>query len=83
MVLNVHFQFIVGITSYGYTFYALVARNEQGRGSPLSYCISSEDSGEVVKVFLKSLKTAAENNGFTFCPRYIKFVDQTYFLLQN
>ncbi|CAC5395886.1 unnamed protein product [Mytilus coruscus] len=59
-----------GLTAYGYPFYALVARDEQqGRGTPLSYCISSDDTGEVVKIFLRSLKTTAENHGFDFCPR--------------
>ncbi|CAG2217969.1 unnamed protein product [Mytilus edulis] len=59
-----------GLTAYGYSFYALVARDEQqGRGTPLSYCISSDDTGEVVKIFLRSLKTTAENHGFDFRPR--------------
>ncbi|CAC5376420.1 unnamed protein product [Mytilus coruscus] len=61
-----------GLTAYGYSFYALVARDEQqGRGTPLSYCISSDDTGEVVKIFLRSLKTTAENHGFDFCPSYL------------
>ncbi|CAC5415201.1 unnamed protein product [Mytilus coruscus] len=61
-----------GLTAYGYSFYALVARDEQqGRGTPLSYCISSDDTGEVVKIFLRSLKTTAENYGFDFCPSYL------------
>ena len=60
------------LTAYGYSFYALVARDEQqGRGTPLSYCISSDDTGEVVKIFLRSLKTTAENHGFDFCPRFV------------
>ncbi|XP_052064548.1 uncharacterized protein LOC127704495 [Mytilus californianus] len=59
-----------GLTAYGYSFYALVARDEQqGRGTPPSYCISSDDTGEVVKIFLRSLKTTAENHGFDFRPR--------------
>ncbi|CAG2198936.1 unnamed protein product [Mytilus edulis] len=61
-----------GLTAYGYSFYALVARDEQqGRGTPLSYCISSDDTGEVVKIFLRSLKTTVENHGFDFCPSYL------------
>ncbi|VDI82347.1 Hypothetical predicted protein [Mytilus galloprovincialis] len=69
-----------GLTAYGYSFYALVARDEQqGRGTPLSYCISSDDTGEVVKIFLRSLKTTAENHGFDFCPRF--FLGMKYHFL--
>ncbi|CAG2234359.1 unnamed protein product [Mytilus edulis] len=68
-----------GLTAYGYSFYALVARDEQqGRGTPLSYCISSDDTGEVLKIFLRSLKTTAENHGFDFCPRWNTTVGRKY-----
>ncbi|XP_071124075.1 uncharacterized protein [Mytilus edulis] len=69
-----------GLTAYGYSFYALVARDEQqGRGTPLSYCILSDDTGEVVKIFLRYLKTTAENQGFDFCPRF--FLGMKYHFL--
>ena len=59
----------IGLTAYGYTFYALVTRSSHNRGTPLAFCIS-DDTCDVVKIFLESLKTTARNNGFTFCPRY-------------
>ncbi|XP_063402221.1 uncharacterized protein LOC134686486 [Mytilus trossulus] len=69
-----------GLTAYGYLFYALVARDEQqDRGTPISYCISSDDTGEVVKIVLRTLKTTAENHGFNFCPRF--FLGMKYHFL--
>lgn len=59
-----------GITAYGYAFYALVARNDQGRGTPLAYCISSDDSSVPVQIMLESLKNVASAHGFAFQPRY-------------
>ena len=61
--------FITGLTAYGYTFYALVTRDEHNRGTPIAFCISSDDTSEVVKTFLEALKFSAHKNGFTFHPR--------------
>lgn len=60
---------ITGLTAYVYDFYALVARNEQNRGTPLAYCIASEDNSDLVKTFLTAVKKSASTHGYVFCPR--------------
>lgn len=45
-----------GLTAYGCVFYALVARNEQNRGTTLAYCIVSEDNSDLVKTFFTAVK---------------------------
>ncbi|CAC5410217.1 unnamed protein product [Mytilus coruscus] len=52
--------FITGLTDYGYTSYALVTRDEQNRDTPISFCIFSDDTSEVVNTFFEALKLSAE-----------------------
>lgn len=46
-----------------------MARNEQNRGTPLAYCIASEDNSNLVKTFLTAVKKSASTHGYVFCPR--------------
>ena len=62
------------MTAYNYTFYALVARGDHGRGTPLAFCISSDDTSDIVKLFLEALKISSERSGFIFKPRYTKCI---------
>lgn len=61
---------IPGLTAYGYAFYCIVARDEAGRGTPLVYFITSEDTEAIIALCLTKIKEAAQDRGKPFSPRY-------------
>lgn len=67
--------FIVGLTSYRYAVYALVAWDSHGHGFPLSYMILSTENTGVLQTSLAAFSKANPS----FCPRYIDFIQYTVF----
>ena len=67
--------FIVGLTSYRYAVYALVARDSHGHGFPLSYMILSTENTALLQKALAAFSKANPS----FCPRYFDFIQYTAF----
>lgn len=55
------------ITQYGFAFYAVMVKNEEGKGEPVSFFILSEETTSTLEACLKTLKEAADD----VTPRYL------------
>ncbi|KAG9283804.1 hypothetical protein AMEX_G2612 [Astyanax mexicanus] len=49
-----------GVTQYGFAFYAVLVKNSEGQGIPVSFFILSEESSDILKVCLQKLHEAAD-----------------------
>ena len=56
------------ITQYGFAFYAVMVKNEAGKGVPVSFFILSEGITSILEACLKTLKEAADD----LTPRYLR-----------
>lgn len=63
-----------GITSYGYAFYAVIARNDHGHGVPVAYVLTSKEDVQTLTLAFNKIKDASRAN-HQFIPRYVFFHD--------
>lgn len=64
-----------GITQYGFAFYAVLVKSNQGRGIPVAFFIVSEESSDILSLCLKKVQEAVGE----FQPRYVlKFIVEVY-----
>lgn len=57
-----------GITQYGFAFYAVMVKNEEGKGVPVAFFILSEETTATLQTCLLNLKEAAGD----LTPRYLR-----------
>ena len=66
------------LTCYGYGVYVVIARDANGKGTPVAYFIVSEDTTDVLVTCLSKLKQHAQEKGVIFSPRYDVVYDTVF-----
>ena len=48
------------VTHYGFAFYAVMVKNDEGKGIPVSFFILSQETSSTLEICLTKLKEAAD-----------------------